>query len=79
MKQGKKPWSLKKCRWLSSIVAILDKANAISLHQADIKKLELVEKYQAMKPKDVDKLLEKRRKKNAAKEKRFMPYKRRSG
>ncbi|TPX72668.1 hypothetical protein SpCBS45565_g00209 [Spizellomyces sp. 'palustris'] len=57
VKQGKKPWQLKK---------------------SDIKKLELVDKYQSMKGKDVDKLLEKRRKKNAAKERRFLPYKRRS-
>ncbi|KND01739.1 uncharacterized protein SPPG_03532 [Spizellomyces punctatus DAOM BR117] len=48
------------------------------LKKSDIKKLELVEKYQSMKGKDVDKLLEKRRKKNAAKERRFLPYKRRS-
>ncbi|TPX55059.1 hypothetical protein PhCBS80983_g05633 [Powellomyces hirtus] len=48
------------------------------LKQSDIKKMELVEKYKSMKGKDVEKLLEKRRKKNATKERRFMPYNRRS-
>ncbi|KAI8818546.1 uncharacterized protein EV422DRAFT_498750 [Fimicolochytrium jonesii] len=48
------------------------------LKKSDIKKMELVEKYKSMKEKDIDKLLEKRRKKNAAKERRFLPYNRRS-
>ncbi|KAI9091254.1 hypothetical protein DFS34DRAFT_584596 [Phlyctochytrium arcticum] len=48
------------------------------LKQSDIKKLELIDRYQHMKKKDLDKLLEKRRKKNASKEKRFLPYARRS-
>ncbi|KAJ3142295.1 hypothetical protein HDU90_004568 [Geranomyces variabilis] len=48
------------------------------LKNSDIKKMELVEKYKSMKSKDVEKLLEKRRKKNATKERRFLPYARRS-
>ncbi|KAJ3160711.1 hypothetical protein HDU86_000470 [Geranomyces michiganensis] len=48
------------------------------LKSSDIKKMELVEKYKSMKGKDVEKLLEKRRKKNATKERRFLPYARRS-
>ena len=47
---------------------------------AKIKELELKEKFDNLKAKgkDLDKYLEKRRKKNASREKRFMPYKRRS-
>ncbi|KAJ3182902.1 rRNA biogenesis protein rrp36 [Gaertneriomyces sp. JEL0708] len=48
------------------------------LKKSDVKKLELVERYESMKKKDLNKFLEKRRQKNAAKEKRFMPYARRS-
>ncbi|KAI9199608.1 uncharacterized protein BJ171DRAFT_427564, partial [Polychytrium aggregatum] len=48
------------------------------LKKADAKKLELVSKFKNMSPKEVDKVLEKRRKRNAAKEHRFMPYERRS-
>ncbi|KAJ3012420.1 rRNA biogenesis protein rrp36 [Thoreauomyces humboldtii] len=48
------------------------------LKQSDIKKMELVDRYKSMKGKDIDKLLEKRRKKNATKERKFLPYKRRS-
>ncbi|KAJ3280092.1 hypothetical protein HK104_000911 [Borealophlyctis nickersoniae] len=48
------------------------------LKNSDIKKLELVERYQALGEKGVEKVLEKKRKKNAAKEHRHVPYKRRS-
>ncbi|KAJ3301292.1 rRNA biogenesis protein rrp36 [Blyttiomyces sp. JEL0837] len=48
------------------------------LKESDVKKLALVEKYKKLNPSQVEKVLEKRRKKNSASEKRFMPYARRS-
>jgi ribosomal RNA-processing protein 36 len=41
-----------------------------------VKKLELVEKYNGMKGKDIDSYLQKRRKRNSAKERKSMPYRR---
>ncbi|KAJ3414374.1 hypothetical protein HDV05_006648 [Chytridiales sp. JEL 0842] len=49
------------------------------LKKGDVKKLTLVNQYKNMSAAQVDKLLEKRRKKNSASEKRYMPYQRRSG
>jgi ribosomal RNA-processing protein 36 len=46
---------------------------------AEVKKLELVDKYNDMKGKDVDKYLQKKRKRNSAKERRNMPYRREVG
>ncbi len=50
------------------------------LKESEFKKLELVSKFNQLKDKNIsmDKFLEKRRKKNAAKDHRGMPYKRRS-
>ncbi|KAJ3027438.1 rRNA biogenesis protein rrp36 [Rhizophlyctis rosea] len=50
------------------------------LKQSKIKELELKEKFDSLKAKggDLDKFLEKRRRKNTSKEARYMPYKRRS-
>ena len=50
------------------------------LKKAEFKKLELVQNYKEMaaKGQDMDKLLEKRRKKNATKDHKLVPYKRRS-
>ncbi|XP_065833516.1 ribosomal RNA processing protein 36 homolog [Oscarella lobularis] len=48
------------------------------LKKADLKRVALAEKYQALKEKGtIDKYLAKRRKKNAAKEHRYLPYTRR--
>ncbi len=50
------------------------------LKEGDYKKLELVQRYEEIKERggSVEKFLEKRRKKNAAREHRLMPYERRS-
>lgn len=48
------------------------------LKKSDVNKLELVEKYQSLKPAERDRALERRRKKNATKEHRHVPYARRS-
>ncbi|RUS32087.1 hypothetical protein BC938DRAFT_476321 [Jimgerdemannia flammicorona] len=50
------------------------------LKKSDEKKLELIQKFESLKgTKNFDKILEKKRKRNAAKEHRHVPYKRRSG
>jgi ribosomal RNA-processing protein 36 len=50
------------------------------LKEGDYKRLELVQRYEEIKERggSVEKFLEKRRKKNAAREHRMMPYERRS-
>ncbi|KAI9324316.1 hypothetical protein DFJ73DRAFT_634158 [Zopfochytrium polystomum] len=48
------------------------------LKKADVKKLALVEQYKSLGAGRVNKMMEKRRKKNSATEKRYMPYQRRS-
>ncbi len=47
------------------------------LKKADQKKIALVERFEGMKSKQVDKVIERRRKKFAAKERKFMPDERR--
>ena len=49
------------------------------LKKAQVKKEALVERYGRMKGKEVDKLIERRRKKKASREKRHMPQERRAG
>ena len=49
------------------------------LKKAQVKKEALVEKYGRMKPKEVDKLIERRQKKRASREKKNMPWERRLG
>jgi len=46
------------------------------LKKADLKRMELIDKYKNTKSKSIDKILEKRRKKNASKEHKLMPRKR---
>ncbi|KAI9146151.1 hypothetical protein BKA69DRAFT_1121302 [Paraphysoderma sedebokerense] len=46
------------------------------LKKAEVKKLTLISKFKDAPEKSIDKLLEKRRKKNASKEKRYLPYQR---
>lgn len=52
---------------------------AFYLKEADIKRIELMEKFRKTNPKDLDKKLEKRRKKNATKDHRRMPFARQHG
>lgn len=51
---------------------------AFSLSIAEQRKLELMDKYEKLGEKNMDKILAKRRKKNAAKDHRRLPFKRRS-
>jgi len=48
-------------------------AKPFFLKESDMKRLELVEKYKNAKGKNLDKVLEKRRKKNSAKDRRYTP------
>lgn len=51
--------------------------NGKYLKRSEKKKLVLIEKFKTMKKKDIDRIIERRRKKNAAKERKTMPLKRR--
>ncbi|TPX33402.1 hypothetical protein SmJEL517_g03686 [Synchytrium microbalum] len=51
--------------------------NPYFLKKSDMKKLELVEKFESLKPGERERALERRRKKNASKEHRSVPYARR--
>ncbi|RKO90042.1 hypothetical protein BDK51DRAFT_43537 [Blyttiomyces helicus] len=74
VKKGKKPFFLKKGKVFLRVRVGL----RIDHGFGDVKRLELVEKFKQLGEKDIDKALQKRRKKNASREHRFMPYKRRS-
>ncbi|CAN1743101.1 Ribosomal RNA processing protein 36 homolog [Linum perenne] len=80
VKHGKQPFYLKKCKslrfLLSNSVTCICRSQIFS-KASEIKKQRLVNKYKELKENDkLDSFIEKRRKKNASKDHRFMPYRR---
>jgi ribosomal RNA-processing protein 36 len=72
VKQGKQPFFLKKCMYIChSLVELIT-----DLFLAEQKKLALIDRFQNMKSKQRDKVIERRRKKVTSKERRNMPERR---
>ncbi|KAE8727013.1 putative Transcriptional corepressor SEUSS [Hibiscus syriacus] len=75
VKHGKRPFYLKKCNVTNPLLALdfLIKKEIVS----EIRKQRLVEKYKKLKASGkLESFIEKKRRKNAAKDHRFMPYRR---
>ncbi|KAL7752687.1 rRNA biogenesis protein rrp36 [Sorochytrium milnesiophthora] len=69
--QVKREWKKKELQ------AVKDGKKPFFLKKAEEKRLYMISKFKDASSGDLDKLLEKRRKRNAAKEKRYLPYERR--
>lgn len=76
VKQGKKPFYLKKCTIIFSAINLYSPTNSLLAEQ---KKRVLIDRFQNMKSKQRDKVIERRRKKAVAKERKNMPAERRGG
>ena len=77
IKQGKKPFFLKKCEYSMALVKS-QSYSWLTPFLAEQKKLALVDRFQNMKSKDRDRAIERRRKKVTARERRNMPAERRA-
>jgi ribosomal RNA-processing protein 36 len=76
VKEGKQPFFLKKCKYLRCYVVLYWLLLLANSSKAEQKKLALIDRFQNMKSKQRDHVIERRRKKVTAKERRNMPERR---